>query len=131
MAVNAKDEIAVTDCLNHRAQIVNSDGNYLRSFGQQGSNAGEFKFPRGITFSKNENVFVADNVNHRSRFSVSKVCTWVCLVGKESLDIQLYNTLGLSVDGDSNVIVSDTGNKLMGSALLLFLSTVFRLIYIS
>ena len=30
VAVNAKDEIAVTDCYNHRVQIFNSDGNYLR-----------------------------------------------------------------------------------------------------
>ena len=56
VAANARDEIAVTDCLNHRVLIFNSDGNYLRSFGQQGSNAGEFKFPRGITFSRNGNV---------------------------------------------------------------------------
>ena len=34
--------------------------------------------------------------------------------------------LGLSVDSDSNIIVADTGNKLMGRALLLFLSTVLR-----
>ena len=44
VAVNARDEIAVTDCLNHRVLIFNSEGNCLRSFGQQGSNAGEFKW---------------------------------------------------------------------------------------
>ena len=34
VAVNAKDEIAVTDYSNHRVQIFNSEGNCLRSFGR-------------------------------------------------------------------------------------------------
>ena len=37
VAVNAKDEIAVTDSNNHRVQIFNSEGNYLRSFGRHGT----------------------------------------------------------------------------------------------
>ena len=58
--MNARDEIAVTDCGNHRVQIFNSDGKYLRSFGQRGYKAGEFAYPGGITFHKNGNIFVAD-----------------------------------------------------------------------
>ena len=41
VAVNAKDEIAVTDRENHRVQIFNSEGNYLRSFGRRGTRKGE------------------------------------------------------------------------------------------
>ena len=36
VAVNARDEIAVTDFWNHRIQIFSSDGNYLRSLGRKG-----------------------------------------------------------------------------------------------
>ena len=113
VAVNARDEIAVTDCLNHRVQIFNSDGNYLRSFGQQGSNAGEFKFPRGITFSKNGNVFVADKINHRIQIFSGEGEYVGMFGGKGSLDSQLYNPLGLSVDSDGNIIVADIGNKMI------------------
>ena len=67
VAVNARDEIAVTDLSNHRVQIFNSDGNYLRSFGREGNKAGEFLYPRGIAFLNNGNIFVADNGNHRIR----------------------------------------------------------------
>ena len=63
--MNARDEIAVTDRMNHRVQIFNSDGKYLRSFGREGNKAGEFKYPTGITFHKNGNIFVADTNNHR------------------------------------------------------------------
>ena len=65
VAVNARDEIAVTDFRNHRVQIFSSNGNYLRSLGRAGNKAGEFKVPAGITFIKNGNIFVADNGNHR------------------------------------------------------------------
>ncbi|KAL9957961.1 hypothetical protein ACROYT_G034920 [Oculina patagonica] len=37
VAVNDRDEIAVTDSSNHSIQIFNSNGNYLRSFGRQDS----------------------------------------------------------------------------------------------
>ena len=43
--MNATDEIAVTDCWNHRIQILSSDGNYLKSLGRKGNKRGEFKFP--------------------------------------------------------------------------------------
>ena len=92
VAVNARDEIAVTDC---RIQIFNSDGKYLRSFGRKGNKAGEFESPRGITFHKNGNVFVADQDNHRIQiFSGEGEYTQVCLVGKEAL---IVSSLALGV----------------------------------
>ena len=65
VAVNARDEIAVTDSGNHRVRIFSSDGNYLRSFGRRGNKNGEFNYPRGIAFHKNGNMFVVDNDNVR------------------------------------------------------------------
>ena len=47
VAVNERDEIAVTDRDNHRVQIFSRDGNYLRSFGRQRNRKGEFNKPRG------------------------------------------------------------------------------------
>ena len=60
----------------------------MRSFGQRGSNAGEFKFPRGITFSKNGNVFVADNfvVNHRIQIFSEEIVSVGMFGGKGNLD---------------------------------------------
>ena len=45
VAVNHRDEIAVTDQGNNRVQIFNNNSNFIRSFGRQGSNNGEFKDP--------------------------------------------------------------------------------------
>ena len=113
VAVNSKDEIAVTDSGNHRVQIFNSDGNYIRSFGRQGYKAGEFCYPKGITFHKNGNIFVAESGNHRIQI-FSGEGKYVGMFGdKGSLDYQLSYPCGLSVDSDGNIIVADSDNKLI------------------
>ena len=113
VAVNARDEIAVTDRLNHRVQIFNGDGKYLRSFGRRGNKVGEYTFLKGITCHENGNIFVADNYNHRIQIFSGEGEYLGMFGGKGSLDSQLSNPLGLSVDSDGNIIVADTGNKLI------------------
>ena len=111
--MNARDEIAVTDSWNHRVQIFNSDGNHLRSFGQQGNKNGELKSPRRIAFHKNGDIFVVDNGNARIQIFSGEGKYISSFGGKGSLDSQLSNPRGLSVDSDGNIIVADTGNKLV------------------
>ena len=113
VAVNARDEIAVTDWSNHRVQIFNSDGKYLRSFGREGNNVGEFKYSKGITFHKNGNIFVVDQSNHRIQIFSGEGEYVGMFGGYGSLDSQLSDPCGLSVDSDGNIIVADTGNKLI------------------
>ena len=113
VAVNARDEIAVSDCFNHRVQVFNNDGKCLRSFGGQGSKPGEFKFSTGVAFHKNGNIFVADYHNHRIQIFSGEGKYVGMLGGYGNLDSQLYNPCGLSVDSDGNIIVADTGNKLI------------------
>ena len=57
VAVNERDEIAVTDCGNHRIQVFSSDGTYLRSFGTRGDKQGEFNHPAGIAFDRKEREY--------------------------------------------------------------------------
>jgi len=113
VAVNARDEIAVTDHANQRVQIFSSDGNYLRSFGRQGNKNGEINFPAGIACHKNGNIFVVNNGNSRIQI-FSEEGEYVSSFGGEgSLDSQFFNPRGLSVDSDGNIIVADAGNKLI------------------
>ena len=113
VAVNARDEIALTDQKNNRVQIFNSDGNYLRSFGREGKKVGEFKEPRGIAFHNNGNIFVADNGNHRIQIFRGEGEYVGSFGGFGSLDSQLSFPCGLSVDCDCNIIVADFGHKLI------------------
>ena len=89
VAVSARDEIAITDKNNHRVQIFNSDGNYVRSFGREGNKAGEFKNPSGIAFHNNGNIFVADKDNHRIQIFSGEGVYVGSFGGRGSLDNQL------------------------------------------
>ena len=113
VAVNARDEIAVTDYANHRVQIFSNDGIYLRSFGRQGNKNGEINCPTGIAFHENGNIFVADNGNARIQIFSGEGKYISSFGGKGSLDSQLSDPRGLSVDSDGNIIVADAGNKLI------------------
>ena len=113
MAVTDKDEILVADCENHRVQVFDSNGTFLRSFGHKGENAGGSKYPFGIAINKDRNIFVADKNNHRIQILSWEGRHLGSFGGKGSLDSQLSNPWGLSLDSTGNVIVADTGNKLI------------------
>ena len=113
VTVSDTDEIAVTDQGNHRVQIFDSGGNYLRSFGLNGCNQGEFRFPHGICFDNNRNIFVADSGNHRIQIFNGEGKYMGMFGGKGSLDSQLSTPWGLSLDANGNIIVADSGNKLI------------------
>ena len=113
VAVSDTDEIAVTDQLNHRVQIFDSGGNFLRSFGRQGNKEGEFWSPVGITFGKRRNIYVADNWNHRIQTFTREGEYLGMFGGQGSLHTQLCNPCGLSTANSGNIIVADADNKLI------------------
>ena len=114
VAVNERDEIAVTDAGNNRVQVFSSDGTFLRSFGKKGDKQGEFDLPTGIAFDpKNGNILVADSNIHRVQMLSEQGEYLNHFGGQGNLDHQLEYPTGLSVDSDCNVIVADSGNKVI------------------
>ena len=108
VAVNERDEIAVTANGHNAVQVFSGNGNQLSNFGT----GGKFDFPTGIVFDvKNENLFVADSGNHRVQVFSKQGDYLNEFGGKGNLDHQLKFPLGLSVDSDGNVIIADSGNK--------------------
>ena len=113
VAVNERNEIAVTDTGNKRLQIFSGDGTYLRSFGTEGNKQGSFNFPCGIAFDERGNIVVADSNNHRVQV-FSEQGEFLSQFGEQgSLDHQFEGPHGLSCDRGGNVIVADRNNKLI------------------
>ena len=83
VAVNA------TDCHNHRIQIFDRNGDYLRSFCRESRKAGEFNYPRGIASHNNGNIFVANPDNHRVQIFTGEGQNVDSFGGKGNLDNQL------------------------------------------
>ena len=113
VAVSDRDEIVVADCANHRVQVFDSNGAFLRSFGHKGKNAGEFNRLFGIATDKDRKIFVADSDNNRIQILSWEGRHLGSFGGKGSLDSQLSFPWGLSLDSNGNVIVADRGNKLI------------------
>ena len=113
VAVNNRNEIAVTELFNHRVSVFSSDGTHLRSFRRKGRNPGEFNFPIGIGFDNNGNIIVTDFDNNGVQVFSGNGEFLSKFGDKENLDHQLQNPAGLSVTSNGDIIVSDAGNKLI------------------
>jgi len=48
ITVNHRDHVIVSDTNNHRIQVFDNNGRFLFTFGQEGFNVGQFKYPRGV-----------------------------------------------------------------------------------
>ena len=110
IAVNDKDEIAVTDSDNQRIEMFLGDGTHLKSFGRKGNQRGQFNFPYGITFYNN-NIIVSDSDNHRIQIFDDQGYYLHQFGEKGKLNHQLDCPFGLSIDSDRNIIVADSNNK--------------------
>ena len=121
VAVNDQDEIAVTECGNHRVSVFSSDGTHLRSFGRKGLNNGGFRFLSRITFDSLGNIVVAQKIysvvadcdNHRVQV-FDRNGNFLSKFGEQgSPDYQLKYPEGLSINGNGDIIVADNSNKLI------------------
>ena len=113
VAVSDRDEIAVADQSNHRVQVFDSKGTFLRSFGHKGENNAEFNHPVGIAIDKDRNIFVADSDNNRIQILSWEGRHLGSFGGQGRLDSRLSDPWGLSLHSTGNVIVADAGNKLI------------------
>ncbi len=57
--------IYVLECDAARVSVFNSEGEFVKEFGQKGGKAGEFKFPYAIAVDTARLVYVSDTCNNR------------------------------------------------------------------
>jgi len=65
VSVSKDGLIYIVDGVNNKIKIFNKTGKILSSFGNKGSENGEFMFPLGIAIDNSGKVYVADTGNHR------------------------------------------------------------------
>ncbi len=109
--------IYVADSANHRIQVFDRDGQFVRGWGSSGTEPGQFNEPWGLA-ADDEHLYVADTWNHR--------------IQKFTLDGELVATFGQSgspgaddptgglglffgprdveLVGEDQLLVTDTGN---------------------
>ena len=110
VAVNNRDEIAVSEDENDRVQVFRCDGTFLRCFGGFGYEKGKFHYPRGIAFDQNGNIFVSDSGNSRVQIFDEHGNYLDTFGEKGSLDSQLKDPSDLIIESDGNIIIADSDN---------------------
>jgi len=111
--------MAVTDTGNHRIQILSVSGDtitHLTSYGVYGTGAGQYAYPRGVSFSPDgARLVVADTNNNRIQLLgiASAAVSHIAYYGTAgSGNGQLSRPTGAMFDTDGvRLVVSDKGNN--------------------
>ena len=110
VAVDAKANILVADCNNHRIQKFTSRGQFLQVVGSKGKRRLQFKSPKGIAVNPaTKKVYVVD-ANHRVHVLNSDL-TFFKKFGKYGQGSSEFNSpQAIACDSTGKVYVADTGN---------------------
>ncbi len=132
IAVGPDGNIYVVDSDNHRVQVFDPDGIFLREWGGQcnlstgqvcvdpdgdgplSPGDGQFQEPWGIAVAGDGRVYVADTWNHRVQVfdSDGSFLTKWGMFGETNTDSwMLYGPRDIAVDDQGRVFVTDTGNE--------------------
>ncbi|XP_033220495.1 RING finger protein nhl-1 isoform X2 [Belonocnema kinseyi] len=65
LAVGPDNYIVVADSSNHRVQVFDGNGNFMKEFGTYGSGEGQFDCLAGVAVNRIGQFIIADRYNHR------------------------------------------------------------------
>ncbi|CAH3191147.1 unnamed protein product [Porites evermanni] len=111
LAVNSKGQIAVVDSERHCVFIIDMEGNCLRKVGCRGKKDGELNGPEDVTYLNDDNILVADEVNHRIQQFNVQTGNFVKSFGKKGArGGEFHNPVSVCVNDAGRVIVADYHN---------------------
>lgn len=110
-AVFSNDRLYVTDELQNRIIIFDSDGRFMSEFGETGNEEGQFDRPSGITLDSDGALFIADTLNHRIQ-KLTADGTFISSFGQfGQSDGQFDSPWGLETGIDGSLFVADHKNN--------------------
>ena len=112
ISLNSKGETAVVDSDKSCILIIDKEGNCTRKVGCIGNNAGQLKSPLDVTYLNDDNIIVADQLNHRIQQFNVQTGNYVISFGKEGTkNGEFQHPLSVCVDDKGRVIVADCRNN--------------------
>ena len=103
MAINSSGVVYVTDYDNHRVQLFSANGQFISSFGSEGSQHGQLYRSLGICVDSTNTVYVTD-WNHRVSVYTSSGQFIKCFGTKGSGERKLNYPEGVAVDNTTGAL---------------------------
>jgi DNA-binding beta-propeller fold protein YncE len=113
LAVDSAGIVYVADRRNHRVQVFNRNGQFLRSWGELGSGPGQFAYPSVVSVDSAGNVYVGDDLNSRVQKFSNTGTLLLSFGGNGSGDGQFSQIGGVAVNGQGQIYVADYDNGRM------------------
>ena len=95
--------VYVADRNNHRVQLFSTDGQFISSFGSEGSQHGQLYYPRGICVDSTNTVYVTDR-NHRVSLYTSSGQFIKCFGTRGRGEGELLYPKGVATDDTSGAL---------------------------
>jgi len=111
IAVNTEGKIVVTDEAGHRVYVFDKHGNCLRKLGRRGAKSGQVSNPNGVSFVNDNEILIADELNHRIQQINIQTGTVVRSLGQFGAgNGEFRNPVGVCLADKRRIVVTEGGN---------------------
>jgi len=107
VAVDKEGNVYVTDTLNNRVEIFDSEGQFLSLFGKHGDGPGYFARPKGIAVDCDGHIWVVDQYQDRVQVFNREGQLLAAFGGHGNYPGQFASAVGIAIDKDNRVFVTD------------------------
>jgi len=107
VALDADNNLYVSDTYNNRIEVFDADGNFIRQFGKAGDRPGKFTRPKGIAIDVDGHVWVADAVQDRVQCFTPEGDLLIWMGGHGTLPGQFRTLAGLYIDKNNRIFTSE------------------------
>jgi len=111
LTVNRSGDILVVDTLNHRVQIFNGNGEFLRSFGAAGDAPGYFSRPKAVAVDPDGNIHVVDALFDNVQVFNAEGQLLLAYASPGDLPGQLWLPSAISINRQGRIFIADTYNR--------------------
>ncbi len=110
LGIGPRDEVFVADSCNHRIQVFDADGKFLRTHGRAGSTAGALSYPYDIRVDAQGLQFVCEFGNSRVSLFDAQDRLVETIGGPGAAPGRFANPWAVALDSKGNLYVADSQN---------------------
>ncbi len=107
VALDADQNLYVSDTYNNRIEIFDADGSFIRAWGKNGDRPGTFARPKGIAIDVDGHVWVADAVQDRIQCFTPEGDLLIWMGGHGELPGQFRTPAGLFIDKSNRIFTTE------------------------